>query len=899
MQPTPPNGSGSALSSGRFDAGLLTTELKVTVLALLFLFYFPFVDRHYLYNFEPDTSVFNEFVKHYLAFFSSFNIRELPAPTTWPPYFDGPYLIYTFFERAVDVSLRFSALVLPTLDSRIHFVVRWIHYLCLVGAGYFIFLSTLSITKHRLTSLWLTAVFVLTPVMHAIDLSRQDHLVMALLVFCNYCVIKILDSQERTKYLYLLSMGSALLVNTKLSSVAFISIPALVSVFLIREGGSEYKRLAKSSLLFLVVSFVLGFRYVIYYDVAFPNLVSQLRDISGWGAFLPQQSFLYYGWAALDFYGTVFRVLYLLGSFYLLAKGLWFKDRLAFFISIHAIVYLGLSLFGMQYERGGYHLIPFILLILSSVISDAMSAATKVVRSTRPLEVVKVIILLPILAQPTWNLTQRYISKYAELKLRDRSVFINRSLPRSWIVKHYEQGSRIAGPPWSFIMVLPNIENEGYKREQQMLNVVYQSADLARDQRPPSLDEIRRNADVLIVSDWDESFVLGVFSRYGLADRYQEWLNFFRDLPKQFNGIKFASPTVVHGVREVSLFSISEPPHDSNVQDNGENYWSPGTISKRDHSSPLRRDPVLTLFPNEIQADQSRLIRQFPCKLETGAAALWYDRAIQVTRSSADLDALRELFSANGPVQCLAAYRTLTDRLATAEKGDPFVPSTTTCDAELALAEVYVFKVFDDPLRQATRPTLETARAAQQERQIELCRVAVGEIRRAYFDAISGARDAPAAASRPRLAAVGVDFEPTPARVRLASRFPCSLESAAAARWWDRWNRTSADREALEELFRGAQQGAIRCLSAYQRLTQRLGAAEHRSAYVPATATCDSELKIAEVYVSDVFDDSLRRKTVPTLDAARLAQRQGQIDECRRGVGEIRRAYFEAIYGSN
>jgi len=298
------------------------------------------------------------------------------------------------------------------------------------------------------------------------------------------------------------------------------------------------------------------------------------------------------------------------------------------------------------------------------------------------------------------------------------------------------------------------------------------------------------------------------------------------------------------------------------------------------------------------------LASRFPCNLESAGAGLWYDRGTQTTRNSADLDVLRELFSAeqHGAVQCLAAYRTLTERLATAEHGDPYVPATTTCDAELALAEVYVSEVFDDPLRQATRPTLETARAARQERQIEVCRVAVGEIRRAYFDAIFGSRDVSAAASRRRLAAVGVDFEPTAPRVRLASRFPCSLEVAAAAGWWDRpglsgVTRTDADREAIAALFLGAQQGAIRCLSAYKPLTERLGAAEHRSAYLLPTATCESELAIARMYVSKAFDEPLRQKAVPTLYAARVAQQQGRIDECRQDVAEIRRVYFDAIYG--
>ena len=85
------------------------------------------------------------------------------------------------------------------------------------------------------------------------------------------------------------------------------------------------------------------------------------------------------------------------------------------------------------------------------------------------------------------------------------------------------------------------------------------------------------------------------------------------------------------------------------------------------------------------------LATRFPCSLESAGAALWYDRGNQTRRNGADYDALMELFSAGqqGPVQCLAAFRTLTERLATAENADPYVPSTTTCNAEFALAEVY------------------------------------------------------------------------------------------------------------------------------------------------------------------------------------------------------------------
>jgi hypothetical protein len=151
----------------------------------------------------------------------------------------------------------------------------------------------------------------------------------------------------------------------------------------------------------------------------------------------------------------------------------------------------------------------------------------------------------------------------------------------------------------------------------------------------------------------------------------------------------------------------------------------------------------------------------------------------------------------------------------------------------------------------------------------------------------------------PRLATAGLDFEPTLRRITLASRFPCLVERSTAALWYDRTERTTADLDALLKMFRGAQQGAFQCLSTYKRLTQQLAAADQRPTFLPARATCESELAIAELYVSEVFDDALRQEAIPKLNAARVAQREQQIQSCRDAVGEIRRAYLEAIYGAN
>jgi hypothetical protein len=296
------------------------------------------------------------------------------------------------------------------------------------------------------------------------------------------------------------------------------------------------------------------------------------------------------------------------------------------------------------------------------------------------------------------------------------------------------------------------------------------------------------------------------------------------------------------------------------------------------------------------------LASRFPCNLERAGATRWYDRAFLAERSSADLAALSDMFNveSDNAIGCLAAYRKLTESLGAAEKQSPYVRSTASCESELAIAEAYVAEAFDDPLRDETIPKLQAARIAQQERQVEFCQLAVGDIRRAYFEAVYGSNYLPAAVAR--VAGVGIDFEPTSRRMTLASRFPCDLEQSAAGRWYDRPTRTvrtSADLHAVKNLFTAAQKGPIQCLTAYKTLTGRLAAAEHTSPYAPSQASCESELSLADTYMSKVFDDELRREALPALEVARAAQRDQQVEECRLAVGRIRLAYFEAIYGSH
>jgi hypothetical protein len=322
--------------------------------------------------------------------------------------------------------------------------------------------------------------------------------------------------------------------------------------------------------------------------------------------------------------------------------------------------------------------------------------------------------------------------------------------------------------------------------------------------------------------------------------------------------------------------------------------------------------PVVSNAPSPVVVDMVRaagfeatprrieLATRFPCGPETLAVSLWFDRPLTTARTSGDLQLLRDLFEAanQNPIQCLSAYRKLTERFASADHSSPYALPAGTCESELALAETYVSTVFDDALRQQTVLALEIARNAKQDRQNELCRMSMADIRREYLEVIYGSTNAGGTAAPRPLWSLGADFPLTARRIRLASRFPCTLEGASAARWYDNGvYRTSAHLRAFNDLLGAAQQSPIRCLSAFRRVTEQFATADGRDPYMPAGVSCESELPIAEVYVSEVFDDPLRQKTIPTLDAARVAQQEGRMNQCRRGVGEIRRAYFDAIYG--
>ena len=138
----------------------------------------------------------------------------------------------------------------------------------------------------------------------------------------------------------------------------------------------------------------------------------------------------------------------------------------------------------------------------------------------------------------------------------------------------------------------------------------------------------------------------------------------------------------------------------------------------------------------------------------------------------------------------------------------------------------------------------------------------------------------------------------TARRIRLASRFPCTLEfTFSAGVGYDNAAHRGAHLRAFNDLLGAAKQGPIQCLSAFKRLTEQFATADGRDAYRPAGVTCEAELAVAEEYLA-VFDDALRRITVPNRGAALVAQRNRDADGCRRAVSGIRGAYFDAIYGA-
>ena len=144
-----------------------------------------------------------------------------------------------------------------------------------------------------------------------------------------------------------------------------------------------------------------------------------------------------------------------------------------------------------------------------------------------------------------------------------------------------------------------------------------------------------------------------------------------------------------------------------------------------------------------------------------------------------------------------------------------------------------------------------------------------------------------------RLRRLGMAFEPTDERMKLAERFPCVEEVARAAYWFDRPGgtvRDAADVAALRLLFKAKNEGPLSCLFTYQALVKRMDMEPSQDAAAVMTGTCEGDLSSAEAYLLALGTDEALGKS---LAEARAASAAGQTGACLLAAAEVRRSYLD------
>jgi hypothetical protein len=139
---------------------------------------------------------------------------------------------------------------------------------------------------------------------------------------------------------------------------------------------------------------------------------------------------------------------------------------------------------------------------------------------------------------------------------------------------------------------------------------------------------------------------------------------------------------------------------------------------------------------------------------------------------------------------------------------------------------------------------------------------------------------------------LGMAFEPTGDRLKLAERFPCALEVARAAYWFGRpgaATRDAGDLAAMRLLLKSSNEGPLSCLFAYQALIKRIDMGPPRNTAAVVSGTCEQDLSSAEAYLLALEPDKALRKS---LEGAKLAFAAGQTVLCLIRTAQIRHAYL-------
>ncbi len=525
--------------------------------ALIVALLYPFVDQNYMVNYQFDTPVFFRHVEQFRKALDTRQLSALPPLEAWPPYFDAYDVLLTALTAATNGVGRIVPQVreaLPTLETQTNFWVRWMSLGFHAVGMSFLWLALMRVYARPLVALGLTMLVALSPTILPMDLGRNDWGVLgslcAVLYFSTCCA----QGDLRKRVLIGLGVSAALLVTMKLNGPAFGVFVAFALVAILVHRGADLRRIAILIGTFGLCAAVLSIRQLYYSADVVESVIAQLNEVKAWSTSYPKPTLFYYSWGVLENQGTVYR---------------WLTWAAVPVVTIAMVVrptLTGLFVFGSfcafvagslavdyGFARGGYHLLPLFVLMMALAFAHGehwLRVATGRALLVRAVSGAGVAMLL---AEPLLVVGKSYASQAAQVFNRPSAVRITRTLPAEWMASTFPRGTRIATVYLTVAAMIPPIHDLGFTFVDTLLTT--SSEQLTRE--PPPLSELRSAADILVVSDYQETWISWNLEHMGEHDRAARWRQWFEMLRRSVPSVTFSSDSPGYYYRTLEVFSFA------------------------------------------------------------------------------------------------------------------------------------------------------------------------------------------------------------------------------------------------------------------------------------------------------------------------------------------------------
>lgn len=558
--------SGDATSLAGASVGVRNGQLGISfVIFVIFLALSWFIAPHYFeFTLEPDVQIGT--IAQWRQFFVTFDMTVLPNPYPYS-YFDGSAipcaLIANVLSLIVHVITPLKPLF-PNYDSFSIAATVLLNVLALALGSAVFFAMVMRLTGNRVIATAVSIAFYLAPQMIAINIIRVDYEIQCLLVIVLYECVRILQGSQTRRGAVVLGASIALAATIKNQGIIFGVFPCIA---VLMEDPRRWvaaivalrRYIAVAVASFVTCFIVLMFRYVYHYNLndwitLYPKAVAVFlswKDIYKVDPGTPFGQWGYYNIWLMQDHGYEFVILYFAAAIFLLIASAWRSQQTKAYL-FFLIIFVPLSLvgvFSLKYQRGGYHLLPFIYAIVALALSEAVRG-----RLWQPLRYVVAGLGSVVLAISLVRSAQFYVSVARTAEANETVIKDLWGASREWMASHVAPGSTACihkDSGWA----LPPVADLHLKETAAVFDFPYTNKVAIDHFEPPKFDAVDKSCDIVLL---DNTHATSSVTRSSLPEVRKAWSTFYATMDTRYKKVAFTTNAPTEGLKSIDIYVVKQ-----------------------------------------------------------------------------------------------------------------------------------------------------------------------------------------------------------------------------------------------------------------------------------------------------------------------------------------------------